>query len=235
MLRVTTITFLPISLLCKLKAVLALYPFSRMLIKRLVSFSPNRMLSPHPPHCQSPFPLRCFFTAQPHPGILPCRHWSVISWIIAAVLIAWMKAVSRVAARKCRGKEMRGYLFHDKLTVSNKYLCRSSKRCLHAQVRKKWVYVFQMWSKNFCWVSVPISSLILGTSITLKLLGIELLTFPRLLLTNSRRQGWYYVRNVSRHQHEIKRTHRNSEHLFRLSYAVLCSFSFSLLLCLPPK
>ena len=109
---VTIITFLPISLLCKLKAVLALYSFSRMLIKRLVSFSPNRMLSPHPPHCQSPFPLRCFFTAHPHPGILPCRHWSVISWMIAAVLIAWINAVSRVAKRKWRSREVQGYLFH---------------------------------------------------------------------------------------------------------------------------
>lgn len=117
--RITINTFLPISLLCKLKAVRALYPFSRMLIKRLVSFSPKRMLSPHPPHCQSPFPFRCFFTAHPHPGILPCRHWSVSSWMIAAVLIAWINAVSRVAVRKRRGKDISGLIF------CLKNICRS--------------------------------------------------------------------------------------------------------------
>ena len=135
---VTNITFLPISLLCKLTAVRALNPFSRMLIKRLVSFSPNRMLSPHPPHCQSPFPLRCFFTAHPHPGILPCRHWSVISWMIAAVLIAWINAVSRVAARKWKIN----WLCQINICVD------LNKRCPHAQVRKKLVYAFQMWPKN---------------------------------------------------------------------------------------
>ena len=94
-------TFLPTSLLCKLKTVLASFPVSSLLIKCLVSFSPNLMLSLHPPHCQSPLPSRCFLTsAQPHPGILFSLHWVMISYMMAAVLMAWIKAVSLLAVRE---------------------------------------------------------------------------------------------------------------------------------------
>lgn len=91
-------TFLPTSLLCKLKATLASFPFSRLSIKRLVTFSPNLMLSLHPPHCQSS-PGLCDFlmTAQLHPGIFPCLHCVVILCVMAAVLIACTNAVSRLA------------------------------------------------------------------------------------------------------------------------------------------
>jgi len=92
------LTFLPTSLLCKLKAVRASLPFSSLSIKRLVSFSPYRTLSLHPPHCQSSLLFRCFLTsAHGHPGMLPRRQWCVISCVMAAALMAWMKAVSRVA------------------------------------------------------------------------------------------------------------------------------------------
>ena len=94
-------TFLPTSLLCKLKAVLASLPFSSLSIKRLVSLSPNFTLSLHPPHCQSSPGFFCFLiTAQPHPGTFPSLHWSVISCVMAAALIAWINAVSRVAIGK---------------------------------------------------------------------------------------------------------------------------------------
>ena len=94
-------TFLPKWLLCRLNAVRASYPFSSLSMKRLVSFSPYLMLSLHPPHCQSAFPRFLDFVF-PHlqPGILFRAHWSVISWVIAALLMAWRKAVSFVAVIK---------------------------------------------------------------------------------------------------------------------------------------
>ena len=98
-----SVTFLPTSLLCRLNAVRASFPFSSLSIKRLVSFSPNLMSSLQPPHCQ---PLSAFgwFLVLPHlhPGILLSLHWRVSSCVMAAELMAWRKAVSRVADMKRR-------------------------------------------------------------------------------------------------------------------------------------
>ena len=99
--RVKTLTFLPTRLLCRLNAVRASFPFSSLSIKRLVSFSPNLMSSLQPPHCQSLFPFGCFLVLPHlHPGILFCLHCRVSSWAMAAALMAWRKAVFRVAAIK---------------------------------------------------------------------------------------------------------------------------------------
>ena len=98
---ITSLTFLPTWLLCRLNAVRASVPFSSLSIKRLVSFSPNLMSSLQPPHCQSLFPFGCFLVLpRLHPGILFCLHCRVSSWVMAAALMAWRKAVSRVAAIK---------------------------------------------------------------------------------------------------------------------------------------
>lgn len=96
-----TLTFLPNSLLCKLTTFRASSSCSRSSMKRLVTFSPNQMLSLQPPHCQSPLPLfGCLFfnSTHRHPGILFSLHCCVISCVIAAVLMACKSAVSRVAA-----------------------------------------------------------------------------------------------------------------------------------------
>lgn len=94
-------TFLPTWLLCRLNAVRASFPFSSLSMKRLVSFSPYLVLSLHPPHSHSRSPCSCFL-ALPHlhPGILLRAHWRVISCVMAALLMAWRKAVSRVACGK---------------------------------------------------------------------------------------------------------------------------------------
>ena len=91
-------TFLPTWLLWRLNAVRASFPFSSLSIKRLVSFSPNLMSSLQPPHCHPLFPFGCFLVLPHlHPGILPRLHWWVSSCVMAAELMAWRKAVSRVA------------------------------------------------------------------------------------------------------------------------------------------
>ena len=93
-------TFLPTSLLWRLTALRAFCSGdSKLSMKLLVLFSPNQILSLHPPHCQSPFPFAGLFfvSTHPHPGILCCLHWSVISCVIAAELMACSKAVSGVA------------------------------------------------------------------------------------------------------------------------------------------
>lgn len=114
------LTFLPTSLLCKLKAVRASFPFSSLSIKRFVSFSPYLKLSLHPPHCQSSFSFRCFLTlAHEHPGMLPCRHWCVISCVMAAALIAWMKAVSRVATTKQHRRKLESETWLDVMKISS--------------------------------------------------------------------------------------------------------------------
>ena len=96
-----TFTFLPTSLLWRFTALRALcFGNSKLSMKLFVLFSPNQILSLHPPHCQSPFPFGCSFfkSTHVHPGILFCLHWNVISWVIAAELMACSNAVSRVAA-----------------------------------------------------------------------------------------------------------------------------------------
>ena len=93
-------TFLPTWLLCRLNAVRASFPFSSLSMKRLVSFSPYLVLSLHPPHSHSRSPCSCFLVLPHlHPGILLRAHWRVISCVMAALLMAWRKPVSRVAVK----------------------------------------------------------------------------------------------------------------------------------------
>ena len=59
------------------------------------------MSSLQPPHCQPLFAFGCFLVLPHlHPGILFWLHWWVNSCVMAAELMAWMKAVSRVAEMK---------------------------------------------------------------------------------------------------------------------------------------
>lgn len=98
----SSLTLLPTSLLWRLKAVRASLPFSSLSMKRLATFFPNLILSPQPPHFQLLLSNWDGFSvsAHPHPGIFLLAHWRVISYVMAAELMAWRKAVSRLAGIK---------------------------------------------------------------------------------------------------------------------------------------